>query len=521
MAGAPFGWMVLSSGVAFGALLVGAFALRVTGPRYAELNAYGQLLADALIFTFLIFLSGGHQSAFTFLYSLTVLNAAAVLHRRGAVTLATTSGALFAGLLMLEWFGVSSSGAIHSAGTLFRSFGVHAVALVLVAALASYLAEQVRQTGEALGRAEAQLEELEEIYQAVLESLPSGIITVGDAGRVLYSNAAAAQILGARSSAQLESRALPLPREVVDGPPGGRFEIAVPLDDGAQRIVGGTNAVLRGATGVSGQVVVFQDLTNIRALERDVERAERLATIGRFAAGLAHEIRNPLAAMSGCLDLLQAMPALSTEPQAARLFGIVNREAVRLGDLVTEFLEYARPRPLHRVRFDMALLVREVVEAVRHEACASTRFDVDGCEAPLWVVGDRDKVNQVVWNLLKNARAAAEGAFDAGASVDGVETLPPTADLEQAGAARVHVLLSCADGEASLIVDDSGPGIDPARRTDVFEPFFTTRPSGTGLGLSVVHQIIVAHDGRVRADVAPGLGGARFMITLPLPAEQD
>jgi two-component system sensor histidine kinase PilS (NtrC family) len=245
-----------------------------------------------------------------------------------------------------------------------------------------------------------------------------------------------------------------------------------------------------------GRAVIFQDLTELRAMEERVARSERLADLGRVSAGLAHELRNPLASMMGAVELLRDTAALGEDDR--RLLSIVLREGGRLAQLVADFLAFARPAPLRRQAVDLATLVGETLDAFAHDPAASG-VALERTLQPTPSRGDPDQLRQVLWNLLLNAAQAL-----------------PRVD----GAARGQVRVACAPvpgGGAELSVEDDGCGIAAADRERIFTPFFTTRPSGTGLGLATVHRIVDAHGGAITVD-APGPRGARFRVWLPAPA---
>jgi two-component system sensor histidine kinase PilS (NtrC family) len=230
-------------------------------------------------------------------------------------------------------------------------------------------------------------------------------------------------------------------------------------------------------------------------MELAVQRSERLADLGRVAAGLAHELRNPLASMSGCIELLRSSVVLSDED--ARLMEIVLREASRLDQLVTRFLQFSRPAPPRREQIDLARVAAETLEVFAADPAAA-RVEVRPALAPAPAWCDPDQARQVLWNLLLNAAQAIAGA-------DGADEL--------AGHVRV-VTAAEPDGGALLVVEDDGPGIAPQDLGLVFTPFYTTKEKGTGLGLATVQRLVDAHGGTVSLDSTPGQG-TRFALRFP------
>ncbi len=498
--------LFIVAALSYAAILAGALWLRLLGDRHVVAVAYSQLLFDAVVMTALVVITGGVESVFVFAFSLTVLNGAAVLGRRAALALAAVAAALFSLVAVLEVTGVFLPMTVEHAPTLAQilpSFLTNTASFVLVAILGGYLTEQLQRASERLDVTRDRMARLEELYLAVLESLPSGVLTVDGAERVVYVNEAGAHILG-RSPRELIGDQLEraAPALAAKGTAeNARFERAA--GEGADaRVIGGTVARLVGLEGVAGHVIVYQDLTELRQLQQNVARAERLAELGRFAAGLAHEIRNPLAAMIGCLQLLRADAKAATPAAQAgganaaegeRMLGIVQREAERLSSLVSEFLTYARPAPPTLAAVPMLALVRETADALRAGLDAGVTLSVEGDEVT--ATCDPAQLKQVVWNLVGNAANAVQ-------SVDRPDQ-------------RVVLLVGKEGDDAVVTVDDNGPGVPADIRGRVFEPFFTTRPEGTGLGLATVHQVLAQQGGRITVSDSP-LGGARFTVRLPL-----
>jgi two-component system sensor histidine kinase PilS (NtrC family) len=230
-------------------------------------------------------------------------------------------------------------------------------------------------------------------------------------------------------------------------------------------------------------------------MEERVQRSERLADIGRVAAGLAHELRNPVAAMSGSIELLRS--GLELAPEEARLMDIVTREAVRLNTLVTRFLEYARPTVPRRAATDLARVAGDTLEVFANDpAAASIRVERQLDAAPCRC--DPDLLRQVLWNLLANAAHAAQQRH-----------------AEPAGRGAVTVRTGHdADGWAWLEVEDDGAGIPLQDLPRLFTPFFTTKERGSGLGLATVQRLVDAHQGSITVGNGSA-GGARFVVRLP------
>ncbi|ABC80401.1 two-component system sensor histidine kinase NtrB [Anaeromyxobacter dehalogenans] len=466
-------------GATYAGSLVFAVALRRNTGLVAV--AYVQIALDVAIATAVGALTGGVESVFVFMFSLAVVNGAILLYRRGAM--AAAGMALLGYLVMLAatW----RPGAVPVV-TVFA----HGTAFLVTAALASYLAEMLRSAGERLAEREGDLEAITALHESIVQSLTSGLVTVDRAERVTFLNAAAEQVTGIPME-----RALGQPvREVLPFQAGtGRDEIEWVNARGERLTLGYTMFPLvgRGGTGI-GSAAIFQDLTRLRTMEQAFQRSERLADLGRVAAGLAHELRNPLASMAGSVELLRAQAAPDGDER--RLLDIVLREASRLDELVTEFLRFARPAPLRPGSVELSGLLDDALRVFAHDPAAVGLLVARSLD-PAPAACDPDQIRQVVWNLLRNAAQA----------------------LGDGRGARIEVSCGVEDGGAWFAVGDDGPGIPAAELERIFLPFHTTKERGTGLGLAVVQRIVDAHGGRVEVRSTPG-EGARFTVHLPGPA---
>jgi two-component system sensor histidine kinase PilS (NtrC family) len=451
--------------------------------------AHAQVAFDMATAGAVVALTGFAESVFVFMFSLGIVNGAILLYRRGAVTALASA--------LVAYLGVELLLAPRGAGGLpWPLLFVHAGAFGATAVLAGYLAEQLRSTGQQLAERESDLAAITALHESIVQSVTSGLLTLDAGGRVTFLNRAGEQLTG-----------LSL-REVLGQPGAGRFgafhrgtargETDLDTPAGRRRVGYSTFPLVSPAGAPLGTAVIFQDLTALRAMEERVARTDRLADLGRLAAGLAHELRNPLASMMGSVELLRAA-AVGADDR--RLLDIVLREGSRLAQLVTEFLAFARPAPPRRAPVDLAQLAGETLDAFAHDPSAAG-VEVSRRLAPAPVRADAGQLRGVLWNLLLNAAQAA----------------PP----RRAGAPRGAVRVACAptpEGGAELSVEDDGPGIAPADRERLFTPFFTTKPEGTGLGLATVHRIVDAHGGTVAVASSPGQG-ARFTVRLPPAAAE-
>ena len=479
------------SSIVFGVLLRrGIDPRRVARPMQA---------ADLAVTSMLVYVTGGAQSPYTFLYGLSVVAAGALSYRRGAVVVTLASVATMTLVSLLAWGRVIDlplSEQAHpwdqTAAELIRTLGINFAAIIGVGALSFIFGDQLQRGVETIASTRQAAADLLSLHQDIVRSLSSGLITVSPEGNVLTANRAAAEIL--RTQAPL------MTGRPIDTLMPGLSALAGVSDPhradltltagGHVLTVGVTMSPLRDVRDREiGRVVNFQDLTELRRLEIHARRSERLATVGQLAAGVAHEIRNPLAAISGSIELLRQGPQASEDDRT--LMAIVHREIQRLNVLIGDLLDYAKPRALQPVDFDLATLIDETLQVARGDQAFADVDLASDISRPLRIHADPAKLRQVLWNLLRNAADAAIGGGK-------------------------HVRVS-ADGdhvETAITVRDDGPGITPEQLGQIFDPFFTTKSKGTGLGLATCHAIITEHGGRI--DVESELGkGTKMVVRIP------
>ena len=485
-------WLYAIVGSMYVASLIATFLLRA-GKHLGKV-ALGQIAADVAFATGLVYLTGGADSIFTILYPLAIVSGAIGLGRRGAALGAAASSIAFC---VLAWsidagFVVPVATYVDRTplppGRLAVVMAANLSAFLLVGALSAFLAEQLQGARSQLAESETRLEALQAIYSAVVRSVASGILTVDDLGEVTYLNRAAEELTGLTDHAArgqpLKTLLPELAESIARVPQKGRSEVRI-----HERILGYAVAPLE-ERHVPGQVVLFEDLTDLRQMEETVRRQDRLAVVGGLAAGLAHEIRNPLASMCGSIEILGSSPHL--DDQERKLMRVVLSEAERLEALVRDFLSFARPASPSLEPLDGAKAVAETVDLFRQQA-AGRGIDVQAKTEGVLVRADARQFRQVLWNLLGNA-----------------------ADATSAGG-RVQVRLARHNDQALLEVSDSGEGIGADDLKRIFDPFFTTKERGTGLGLAIVHRIVEAHGGELSVRSNPGRGST-FRVALPLAA---
>jgi two-component system sensor histidine kinase PilS (NtrC family) len=384
---------------------------------------------------------------------------------------------------------------------LVYSVFVTGVACVTVALTGAYLSESLRSVGAQLEEVTGEMADLRELNQRIVDSMQSGLLTTDAAGRVLFLNPFGETILGKRTEA-VKGMALvevfaspdlaPAPLEARAAAELRRFQVFYARPDGRSLDLGMTISSLGGdGPGREGWLLVFQDVTDIKRLEKKVQINEKLAAVGEMAAHLAHEIRNPLGSISGSAQVLMVEPNIS--PDQERLLAIIRRECKRLSDSLNQFLVQARPEARSRSPVDLRNVISEAVTLLRNspEVGAFHSVEFSAAEGSHICLGDRDQLVQVFWNLARN----------------GLEAMP------DGGLLKVN--LSVSADEVILSIRDQGRGMTNEDRSRIFEPFRSHTSAGTGLGLAIVYRIVREHSGDISVDSAPH-EGTEVTVRLPL-----
>lgn len=520
-------WTVVA---AFGATVISG--LRVPRTRNPQRFATAQVAVDVTIVTALVYFSGASDSVFTFLYALVVLYGALYLDRVG-VGMSAGLAALGYGFVLfgsrLGWLPtLGLEGRMLPLPVLVAYWGFYAGALLVLGMLANTLSAELRRTGAALDRRTVDLERLRDLHHRTLESIGSGILTIDGNARITSFNPEAEQITGVAADAALGRRLdelipgssaivleqAPHPEETA--PAAGRDRIRFRNARGEDLHLGMAASPLRDAhRREPGHVVIFQDVTRVVSMEQDLRRSERLAAVGEMAARIAHEIRNPLASISGSVQILQSSgdPGAG-EAEHERLMGIVVREVDRLNELIGDFLVYSRPAPLKLERMSLAPLIEEIAKISESMSEASIRFELE-LDPSVEVLADPSSMKAVIWNLWNNALEAVgeEGSVRVRVR-GGVGDLPQDGGSGGRYGAERALASSGRRGRMAIFeIEDTGPGISPEAQERLFEPFFTTKREGSGLGLATVQRIVEQHGGEIQASSGPE-GGACFRIRM-------
>jgi len=495
-----------------------AYAALLGRVRRVRAFGAGQVLTDLLVVTALVHFTGGVESIFAFLYVPITVYAALLLGRQGAYGASALAALSYGALALLPRLGLLVPAAPPGADPVqLALLGVHAGALLLVALLASALSHERDRAGHALDERTRALRHLQRLHERTVESLTSGLLTTDSEGRITSFNPEAERITGRPAEAVL---GLPL-GEVIPGAPevlqegvaatgrGDRSRLRLRFHGtrGDDIHLGIAGSVLRSGEGEpAGHVVIFQDVTKVVEMESELRRQERLAAVGSLSAHLAHEIRNPLAAISGSIQVLEgSLGAEAGDDETRRLLGIAVREADRLNQLITDFLHYARPAPGKPAPVAIAAVAAEVLEMF-DSVCPAGVQVTRAVPAELRVLAEEGPLRQVLWNLFLNA----------------VQAMPEGGSL-RVSAAEVPPQAPAAGGRkppdegarwVEIEVVDSGTGIPEDVLDRIFDPFFTTKKDGTGLGLATVHRVVEASGGHLAVESAVGRG-TTFRIRLP------
>ena len=473
-----------------------------------------QLAGDALIVSAFIYVTGGITSYFTSLYVLPIVAASTVQFRRGGMLVATLSTVLYVGLAVAQYMAASGllnypwltryALALPSPSVARYTVALNVFGFFAVALLSGSLADSLKSAGARLQQASTQIADLRALNQHVIDSLPSGLATTDQSDRILTFNRAAQAITGVSFQSAVGrpiGEVMRLPAPVNDAihhglrePGTRRHEFWFRSPDGRGDIEVGLSAThLETPGGRAGFLFTFQDVTSIKKLERDAAIQQRLAAVGEMAAGIAHEIRNPLASMSGSIQILRQELPLSTEQE--QLMDIVLRESERLNTTIRSFLAYARPQRFQIQRFDVRRALNDAALLLRNSAEVQDSHEIvlDVPPGELWYEADEGQIKQIIWNLATN----------------GLRAMPDGGRLRLTGA------IEPASEGVALTVEDEGIGIPAAELENLFQPFNGRFAKGSGLGLAIVHRIVADYHGEIRVNSQQGVGTS---VSVRLPA---
>jgi len=480
--------------------------------------AYVQVLGDTFIVTAIIFATGGIESTFSFLYILNTITGGIILYRRGGVLVASLSAILYGLVIDLHFYGVIRPlGLQDTSPVQYQPFYalyliiIHMAAFYLVALLSSYLSEQVRKSATALRAKEIDFDRLESLHESIIRSMSSGLMVLDAQGNVVLSNPAALTLLTPRDSygnrdiseqyrhflgACFPSQTIISRYEDISRSSGR--ELIYERSDGSNIHLRLTVSPLVPPMGgdKKGHILIFQDVTELKRIEEAMKRFEGLAMIGELAAGIAHEIKNPLASISGSVQVLRER--MGGERMGKKLMDIVVREIERLNNLVNDFLFFARPKNISWQSFDLNSKIKDSLDLFKNASNWKGDVEIIADLSPsLKITSDPALVGQILWNLFLNA---SEAMGESG-------TLYVSAGPEDLG-------ITEGPPAAKIIIRDTGPGFSEKALQHLFVPFFTTKEKGSGLGLAIVKRLVEELMGEVKGRNHPE-GGAEITLLLP------
>lgn len=465
------------------------FALLKLNRSYVA-QSYVQIAVDLLLITWTVNRTGGLDSYFSSLYFLEIVMSSILLERRGAFVAGTASSLFHFAHLDLGYFGYipSTTNVWPDLPSLQYIISLNIFGFCSVAFLSNFLAESWRRTGVELEKSTGQIAFLQAYSDRIVDSLGSGLITTDIEGRIYLFNRAAEKTTGYRSGEALKMTIWQVFPGMLSEINSGRFEIStfhrqnVPIS-----LRFSVSPLMIDENNTAGYVWCFDDVTELRLLERQMRQKEQMAAIGAMSAGIAHEIRNPLASIAGSFNLLRS--DLSLSPDQRQLAEIINRETERLNRIITEFLGYARPRAPNRRAVDLSELISETMKLMRNSSELQPAHRIETSLTRVESQVDESMMRQVFYNLASNAfKAMPDGG-------------------------TLTISLEAHNGNAHIRFKDTGVGLTEDELKKLFVPFHSSFRNGTGLGLPIVYQIISAHNGTIAVRSRKGMG-TTFVIDL-------
>lgn len=478
-------------------------------------NASLQVAGDLLLVGGILFTTGGIDSPISFLFLFVIIASSVTLPRAAAYLAASGAIIIYGVLVDLEYFEIITpvylfpeSKVSFASGYVFYVIFLNIVSYYTVAYLSSFLSHRLRMVKEELARASINLEEQRAFNRNIVQNMGNGLITINPEGKVTSSNPAALALTGYSISESLENpigQLIPLVElknlfsgdKILDLPK--QIEGEYQRKDG--RIIFIRIKISHLADiNEPGYILVFEDLTEVKEMQEKVLRTEQLAAVGRFSAGLAHEIRNPLTSLSGSIQVLAR--GLKLEDSYKKLMEIVMKETDRLNTILSDFLNYTQSKKNDNTIIDLTQLIQDVITLLKNKEDLSSKKKIvfKRTTDHLIINGDEEQIKQVVWNLCINAlEAMSEGTLTL--------SLREVFSFQSGEFQADH-------GGMVLEFQDEGCGIASDQINNIFDPFFSSKKDGVGLGLATVYKIVNRNGGVM--DVKSTLGeGTLFTVFLP------
>ncbi|OPY82441.1 MAG: Sporulation kinase E [Smithella sp. PtaU1.Bin162] len=465
-----------------------------------KINIYLQSAVDVLLVTLLVYITGSLNSNYSVLYTLVIIYSVIFLGRYGGLIIASAAGIFYGLLLDFEFYKIIPSvpATEHNydltAEDVFIRILVHIVSFYVLAFLASFVVEQEKKTRHLLQERESAFNQLDLLFRSIIESVDTGVMTIDLKGTIKTFNRAAEEITGFPFSSVKNKPVTDVLPELAVFPPSerklgqtkNRMEIILQGKNGKKLNLGCSTSPLRDKQDKQiGSILIFQDLTEIKLMEETLEKSKRLALIGEMAAGLAHEMRNPLASITGSIELLRQ--SLNLKDTDERLMQIIVRGKEQLDNFVRDFLLLARPIPQVRELINVSEIAQDVLENIKLSKDWTSKIKINSSlTEKVTTHANAEQIRQIVHNLVLNAIQA----------------------MEEGGILSVNVksIIHHNKEVVELIISDTGPGIDENELQKIFEPFYTNKDKGTGLGLAIVSRIVDGYGGRIKmeSDISKG-----------------
>jgi len=472
--------------------------------RYSTF-AYVQILMDVLLVSILLYYSGGSQSIFSILYLFPIITGGIILSRRGGLAAAAAATIGYGIILLAEFFGYRPEfftnywyRPLRDIRSVMNFFSIHGLTFFITAILSSLLSVRLRKTEKELISTTLKYDQLSVLYKKVFDDIPSGIIVLNQK-KIISFNPASENITGFRANDIIgKDINIPFPNLKLESDMNFRSEVEITRTDRKNIPIGYSTARLNmPGTKDDFQIVTLQDLSKTKQMEKKMMQAEKMATVGEMSAGIAHELRNPLAAITGAAEVIDASGDIKSHNQG--LMNIITRECTRLQDSINDFLTFSKPIEPEKEWVPLLPLVEEVIQLLRH-----TRDWPEDCQSILDIPekidcwADPQQIRQLLLNLLHNSCMALQNGADE-IRVTARET------KDDSGAEK-----------SVLTIIDNGIGISDLIIDKIYDPFFTTRENGTGLGLSIAKQIVDTHGGGITIS-SKKHQGTTTEVWLPLP----
>ncbi len=519
--------------VPLSAVLCAAYFLALTSALFLRIGmnllsvAWFQVLGDLCVVGGIIFATGGVESPLSFLFLFVIVGSSVMLPRAASYLTASGASIIYGLLVDLEYFRViqpiyffPKSTVSFQGAYLFYTIAVNVASFFAVAYLSSILNNRLRLIKDELQTKDIDFKKLQEFHRNVVQNMVTGLMTTDLEGRITSVNIACESITGFPLDESIGKHCyqlLPM-RELVDLFKDKEKQFSMPHHMEGECVRRDDEIILISMKishllsleadakknleqQVEGYVCVFEDRTEIHNMEEKMKQSEQLAAVGKFSAGLAHEIRNPLASLSGSIQVLQSTLKIDEEQQ--RLMNIVLKETERVNGIVTDFLSYAQPRKSKATVIDLTQLLQDIVTLLKNSNEYDPSINIQLVAPPEHIIiqSEEAQIKQMIWNLCINGVQAMDKSGNLTMTIKKVEGYQ-------------HKKFETNRRGVVVIVEDQGRGIPPEELESIFDPFFTTREEGVGLGLPTVRQIVERFAGYIGVESEPGRGTC-FDVFLP------